>query len=278
MLQKSPSSSKEYAKRFQGEHLKILVCVKQVPDSGETLKINESTGWIEYGPLTVFRMNRFDEFALEEALLMKERMPGTIVHALSLGPERVRTTIKRAMETGADHGIHIFDPGERYLSPFASASFIASYARGKGYDLIFTGVMAEDDMACQVGQTVAALLDLPCVTSVINERAGSGSNELFVEREIEGGSRQSLAVTLPAVLTIQSGINFPRYPSLSNVLRARSQEQEIIDTGDINVSPVQEAMVSLREPYRAMEGTFIKGTQQEKARKLAAIFHEKALL
>jgi electron transfer flavoprotein beta subunit len=258
--------------------LNILVCVKQVPDSADTLKIDESTRWIEYGGLTVFRMNRFDEFALEEALIIKERMPGTVVHALSIGPERVRSTIKRAMETGADHGIHIINTFERYLSPLTTASLIASYAREKDYALILTGVMAEDDMACQVGQLVAALLDIPCVTSVISEKISSKGSEILVEREIEGGSRESFAVAMPAVLTIQSGINFPRYPSLSNVLRARSQPQEVIHTQDLEASSEQGSVVRMREPDQTAKGSFIEGFPREKACKLVAMLHEKAFL
>ena len=89
--------------------MKILVCIKQVPDSTDTLQIDEQTGLLSYTANTAFRMNRFDEFALEEALLIKEKLPGTLVDALSVGPERVSATVQRAMGMGADHGIHILD-------------------------------------------------------------------------------------------------------------------------------------------------------------------------
>ena len=112
--------------------MKILVCVKQVPDSSDTLAIDEQTGRIVFKPSTVFRMNRYDEFALEEALLIKEKFPGTSVHALSLGPERVGTTVRRALEMGADHGVHLVFTPDIYVSPFITASFIASYARNQG--------------------------------------------------------------------------------------------------------------------------------------------------
>lgn len=258
--------------------MKILVCIKQVPDSADTLKIDESTGWVDYGRSTVFRMNRFDEFAVEEGLLIQEKIPGTIVHALSVGPARVSSTIRRALEMGVHHGIHILDPQERYLSPFAIASFIAAYAQSKGYDLILTGIMAEDDMACQVGQLVASLMDIPCATSVISEEIKIESRELFVEREIEGGYRQSLVLALPAAVTIQPGINFPRYPSLSNVLRARNQQQELIHAENLAIPPEREVMKSLRLPDQGTKGSFIEGSPREKARKLMEILHEKALI
>ncbi len=258
--------------------MKILVCIKQVNDSADTLQINEATGWIDYSRFTVFRMNRFDEFALEEALLARERIPGTTVHALSVGPMRVSSTIRRALEMGADHGIHLLNPDENYISPFTVASLIASYARGKGYDLILTGVMAEDDMACQVGQLVAAFLDVPCATSVISEEIHPESGEILVEREIEGGCRQSLLLLLPAVLTIQSGINLPRYPSLTHVLRARSQPQEIIHSGDLRISPEREVMEHVRHPEFTSKGMFIEGSPREKAHTILEILHEKSLL
>jgi electron transfer flavoprotein beta subunit len=133
-------------------------------------------------------------------------------------------------------------------------------------------------MAFQVGQLVAALLDIPCATSVICEEMCLERGEILVEREIEGGRRQSLLLSLPAVLTIQSGINVPRYPSLSNVLRARSQPQEIIASQDFGISPEREDMTSLRHPDFPSPGMFIEGSPREKARTLLAILHEKSLL
>lgn len=258
--------------------MKILVCVKQVPDSGETLTIDDASGWIDYGRSTVFRMNRYDEFALEEALLIRESQPDTVVHALSVGRERVESTLRRALEMGADHGIHILDARESYVSPFSVASLIASCARTRGYDLILAGVMAEDDMACQVGQLVAALLDLPCATSVIREEILPGGSEILVERELEGGCRQKVLLKTPAVLTIQPGINAPRYPSLSHVLRARSQPQEIIDSRALGVPGQQENAGRLRTPDLTSQGIFIEGSSREKARALVGILREKALL
>jgi electron transfer flavoprotein beta subunit len=256
----------------------ILVCVKQVPDSNETLAIDERTGWISYSPFTVFRMNRFDEFAIEEALLIKERIPGTVVHALSVGPERACSTIRRALEMGADHGIHIMNPSETFISPFSVALSIAAYARPRSYDLILTGVMAEDDMACQTGQLIAAILNLPCATSVISTDLGMDDNAFVVDREIESGRRLRVQLEKPAVLTIQSGINTPRYPSLSNVMRARSQLQEVINIEAPELPEQRETCSNLRLPDSTSLGTFITGSSREKARELLHILHEKAFL
>jgi electron transfer flavoprotein beta subunit len=258
--------------------VKILVCVKQVPDSSDTLAIDEQTGQIIFKPSTVFRMNRYDEFALEEALLIKGKFPGTSVHALSLGPERACSTVRRSLEMGADHGIHIVFSSETYVSPYITASLIASYARTKGYDLIVAGIMAEDDMACQTGQLLAGLLDLPYATSVISLELQLEMGTLVADREIEGGRRLSVQLEMPAVLTIQSGINTPRYPSLSNVLRARSQPQEVIKIEAHELPEQRETCSNLRLPDSASLGTFITGSPRQKARELLHILHEKAFL
>jgi electron transfer flavoprotein beta subunit len=258
--------------------VKILVCIKQVPDSCDTLAIDKNTCWVSYKPSTVFRMNRYDEFALEEALLIKETLPGTSVHALSVGPERACTTIRRALEMGADHGIHVLHSSEAYPSPFMTASLISSYARSIGYDLILTGVMSEDIMACQTGQFIAASLDMPFATSVIGVEFLHDERSVLVDREIEGGDRMSVRLDMPAVLTIQSGINTPRYPSLSNVLRARTQKQEAVRAEDLNPQETRETCIEVRYPDSASMGTFLEGSQQEKARELLRILREKAFI
>jgi electron transfer flavoprotein beta subunit len=258
--------------------MKILVCIKQVPDSCETLEIDERTGFVSFPPNTAFRMNRFDEFAMEEALLIKERFSGTLVDALSLGPERVSAAVQRALGMGADHGIHLLDPNEGYISPFSGASFIAGCIRARKYDLIVTGVMAEDTMACQTGQLIAGLLDLPCATSVIKEEVHPCRGEVVAEREIEGGNRETVRLNMPAVLTIQPGINLPRYPSFSKVMRARAYAQELIRVRDLPAVEPRESCLGLWIPEAASQGIFIKGSPKEKALKLINILHEKSLL
>ena len=256
--------------------MKILVCVKQVPDSAETICIDDAAQSIVYKESCVFRMNRYDEFALEEALRIRERFSGSTIEAISVGPDRVRKTIYKALEMGADHGIHITEVSENYLDPAARASLIEGYARDKGYDLILTGVMAEDDMECQVGQILAALLRWPCATSVMHQKIDLEERSVYVEREIEGGAREGFTILLPAVLSIQSGINSPRYPSLSNVLRARTQEL-------VTVPPAGEAravqrMTGLSYPDAGAAGTFLEGTSADKARELIRLLHERSVL
>jgi electron transfer flavoprotein beta subunit len=259
-------------------HVKILVCIKQVPDSTDTLQVNEQTGLLSNMANTAFRMNRFDEFALEEALLIKEKFSGTLVDTVSVGPARVSATVQRALGMGADHGIHILDVIEGYRSPFTVASLIAACVLARNYDLIMTGVMAEDTMACQTGQLIAALLKLPCASSVIKEEVLPDRLQIAVEREIEGGSRERVNLGLPAVLTIQPGINFPRYPSFSKVMRARTYAQELIRAEDLVIEKPREFCRRVRLPAPLSQGAFIGGSPREKAQKLIRVLHEKSLL
>ncbi len=258
--------------------VKILVCVKQVPDSSDTLQLDEGTGGVYYKPSTLFRMNRFDEFALEEALLIRERLPGTIVHALSVGPERVGSTVRRALELGAEHGVHILSPSDEYDDPITVASLIAAYARAQGYDLVLTGIMAEDDMEGQVGIQVAELLSIPCSTSIISLTLSPEEGEMQVEREIEGGQREILKLPLPALLTVQSGINKPRYPSLSNVLRALRQELEVIPAASLNREDARRKTTALSYPLRVRSGMILSGTPLEKAESLLKILRDRSIL
>ena len=258
--------------------MRILVCVKQVPESEATIEINDSAHWIHTDSSTSFRMNRFDEFAVEEALLIQETLPDTTIDVISVGPDRSAIVVRRALGMGANHGIHITTEHQGTLDPLVIASWIASYAREKNYSLILAGVLAEDTMQGQVGPMVAESLSLPCATACIFERLSRDTVTIYVEREIEGGYRDTLELRLPAVLTIQSGINQPRYPSLSNILRAKKRDLEIIDAASLEQPEPQQDVVRLEYPRKSRSGWVVEGTQQEKAEKLLQILNKKSLL
>jgi electron transfer flavoprotein beta subunit len=258
--------------------MKILVCIKQVCESESPIQIDDHGRWIQTDVITGYQMNRLDEFAVEEAVLLKEAYPGSRIDAISIGPERSAEVIKRAIGMGADHGVHMLTESEGYLNPFTVASGIADYARDKHYTLILTGVMSEDQMQGQVGPMIAACLSLPWATAVIRQQMAPDTKSVFVEREIEGGSRDTLQLQLPAVLTIQSGINTPRYPSLSNLLRANKQKLETFQAGDSTQAQLRENVVRVAYPEKSRSGTVLTGTQHEKATRLLSMLREKALL
>jgi electron transfer flavoprotein beta subunit len=257
--------------------MKILVCVKQIPQLDAGIRIDAAGEWVEFGKSHPFVMNRFDEFAVEEAVRIKESHSAATIDAISVGPQRAEKVIRRSMGMGADHGIHVLTAGEGFIGGFSTASLIASVAERKGYDLILTGAISEDAMQGQVGPMLAELLGMPYATSTILLRVSPDSGTLYCEREEEGGARTGLELRLPALLTIQSGINNPRYPSLSKMLRAKKQPLDIIDVGPGERGPGKDRLIRLSRPEKSRAGRILEGSAEHKADQLLAVLRERAL-
>jgi len=258
--------------------MKILTCVKQVINLEGDIKLDPENQWIVIDQATDFNYNRFDEYAVEEAVLIKENFKNTTIDIISVGPERASAAIKRTQGMGADHGIHILTKAEGYISPFRIAGWIASIAKERHYDLILTGVMSEDEMQGQVGPTIAAFLGWPCATAVIAEKISPDRKSVYVEREIEGGFKDTLEMKLPAVLTIQTGINEPRYPTLTHMLRAKREKIEIIDAEQREQPHPRQIMVEIIPPRKMRSGLVLNGDRKEKAIQLLKILNERAII
>ena len=250
--------------------MKLLVCVKQIPDPDAPVHVNAHGTWVDVDGST-FVMNRFDGFALEEALRIREEIPDTRIDVVSVGPERVEAVLRRSLGMCAEHGIHILTESDGYLNPFATATWIAAYARACNYDLILTGVMSGDGMNGQVGPLVAEMLHLPCATSVIFRRMMPESGRIYVEREMEGGLRDALEIKLPALLTLQSGINQPRYPSLSKMLRANRHSLDVIPSDSFESPSIHLSITQTTLPQKMRAGLILEGTPREKALQLLDI-------
>mgnify|MGYP001815823982 FL=1 len=258
--------------------MKLLVCVKQVPESEALVTIDKDAGWVKIHDTSALRMNHFDECAVEAAVQIKERVPGTDVHILSVGPKRSEAVIRRAIGMGADHGTHMVTPGDGFVDPSTLAGWMTTLSEASGADLILCGAMSEDLMQGQVGPLMAEYLSLPCATAVVHVKIMPTGEGVQVEREIEGGYRETVALQLPALLTIQTGINQPRYPSLSNLLRANKLKLNTlyVDTMDEFVSPQGVRQVTL--PRKLREGVFLEGTASQKAEQLLTILSDRSFL
>ena len=258
--------------------MNILVCIKEVPDL-EQLRIEfGAAGEALVGDAAEMHMNRFDEFAVEAAVQLKESLTDVHIEALSVGPETALAVIKRAIGMGADQGV-LLDTGDRTdCGPYAVACRIARFAAPKRYDLILTGSWSEDGMNGQVGPMTAALLDRPCATQVMALQLADDRRSVAVAREVEGGAREQLQMRLPALLAVQPGINRPRYPSLSNLLRANRQPVEIVpgDAKEKAIDPV--VCLGLTQPPRHRAGRVLEGDLQEKAASFLALLREKAFI
>jgi electron transfer flavoprotein beta subunit len=256
--------------------MKILVCVKQVPVPEAIYEIDPGARWVTPGSGVEYQMNRYDECAVEEAVRIKEAFPETVIDVLSIGPSRADAVIRRAMGMGADDGIHIMTRTAEFHDPFTIAYWIAAMARRNTYDLIFTGIMSEDMMQGQIGPLTAELLSIPCATAVVS--AALHKNNVHVEREIEGGYRESVELKLPALLTIQSGIHTPRYPSLSNLLRANKQPVHTIEARTLAHPGDRQAAHQVKRPQNIRNGIFLEGTTEVKADQLLKILMERSFL
>ncbi|HVO56370.1 MAG TPA: electron transfer flavoprotein subunit beta/FixA family protein [Dongiaceae bacterium] len=243
--------------------MKIIVCIKQVPAKDAPLAITGS--WIKESDIG-FEMNEPDSYALEEALRLKEKHGGEVI-ALSLGPERVKQTIKEALAKGADRGIHIADDNFAQLDPLGSASVLAAAMKAENADLILTGLQSDDQGFGQTGVLLAALLDRPHATIIMAIEADGG--KLKLKRELEAGWFQWIECPLPAVLSIQSGINKVRYASLKGIMAAKKKEIATLakESLGVNVEPTQK-IEKIYVPVKTKKTEFLTGPAKEAAAKL----------
>ena len=255
--------------------MNILVCIKQVPQSETATVIDSANTWIVRSDNAAYKMNRFDEYALEEALLIKERFPGVRVDVLTLGPKRSRDVVKRAFGMGADDGTYILSDDNAYKDPGVVAVQLSREAGKGNYDLILCGVMSEDMMQAQTGQMLAEHLGLPCVSSVVGLDVDPGDKRAHVKLEAEGGMRSLVQVSLPCVLTIQAGGNTPRYPTLSKILKANNKKINIVEEN--RADPGQSCQI-IRYPVKQRAGVLLEGSRKDVARQLARIFKQKSIM
>jgi len=160
----------------------------------------------------------------------------------------------------------------KYIDPYNTALMISKEAKKENYDIIFTGIMSEDMMQAQTGQMIAEILKLPCVTGIVKLRIDPDKRLAFVEREIEGGLREKIETNLPALFTVQAGINTPRYPSLSNMLKADKKELITIESC---TNDEKQVVVSVDYPIKSRSGLFLKGSADDKAKQLYTILKDK---
>ena len=205
-----------------GEHaVKIAVCVKRVPDMDVRFKIAADGASVDETGVK-FDLNDFDAWAVEAALQLKEKAGAGEVVVISLGPSNVQETIRKAVSMGADRGVHL--QADRIpFDSFAIASALAAELKDGGYDLIMFGKLAPDSANGVTGAIVAELLGLPCVTAISRLDIADGRGT--AKREIEG-AQEIVEFPLPAVLTVDEGLNTARYPSLKGIMAAKKKPLE----------------------------------------------------
>ena len=253
--------------------MNMLVCVKQVPDMESTFRPDGAGVWFSEGDLA-FRLNEYDEYAVEQAVQLKEQLGGEPdITVISIGPDRVVEVLKKALAMGCDRAVHVQDPVAHSRDPWQISSLIATFAQGKGFDIIFAGMQSKDRGSAQVGVTVAELLGYACATTLVGLEYSDGS--ITARRELEGGVKSVVRFKTPAVVTCQSGLNVPRYPTLPNIMKAKKKEMVVIGAAELLSEEPLSATVRFYPPARRQGGIVLEGDVGELADKLIGILNEK---
>jgi electron transfer flavoprotein beta subunit len=218
-------------------------------------------------------MNEYDEYAVEQAVQLKEQLGDADLTVLCVGPERVKETMKKALAMGADRGIHIADDFSYQKDPFAIASLIVNFAKDKDFELIFTGMQSQDRGSAQVGVMVAELLGIPSLTTLVEFNFSDGT--VNGKRELEGGSRAKVSCATPALVSCQLGINTPRYPTLPNIMKAKKKELLTIPVDELTPPAVRQQTTSMAPPEKRGGGLVLEGDPAELADQLIQLLKEK---
>lgn len=255
----------------------IVVCIKQVIDTAAVIRIQDGKVQDEGLPRV---LNPYDEFAIEEAVKIKEQNPETVITVVTLGPDKFKDALKSALAMGADKAIHLMDPIFDGLDSLGVAHALAKTLRTLQYDLVLCGRQAVDDDMAQVGPSLAVLLGLPYLSVVTKLELADDLHSARVTRQIEGGS-EVYELPLPCLLTCQKGLNQPRLPSLKGIMAAKKKEVVVMDAAQINFDPEsfgpganRLVQVGLSEPPERKKGLILEGTAEETTARLVQILRD----
>lgn len=246
--------------------MKILVCMKQVPQKDAPLKLNEAGTWIRED--VSYEVNEPDAYALEEALRQKEKHGGEVV-VVTAGPPRAQQVLREALAKGADRAIHLEDNAFVGLDAFNTArAFAAAIKKDEQFDLILTGLQSDDYGFAQTGVILAELLGRPHATIIMQiEKTDIG---IRVKRELEAGYFQFVNMPTPAVLTIQSGINKLRYATLIGIKQAKNKPLRKVTLAEVQsaIGPNMQKIERMYIPQKTKKTEFLEGAATEVAKKL----------
>jgi electron transfer flavoprotein beta subunit len=251
--------------------MKIAVCIKQVPTRDWQPRLNDARTWIREQDAS-YEMNEPDAYALEESLRLKEAHGGEVV-VCSAGPARVAQVLREALARGADRAIHVEDDGLASADAFVVASALAAAMKDEPFDLILTGLQSDDQGAAQTGVILGELLGRPHATIIMEVKADGPT--LRVKRELEGGWFQWVSMPLPAVLTIQSGINQLRYATLKGIMAAKKKEIRKAPLA-AGASAAKQKIVSLYVPEKGKKTQILGGSPAEASKELVKKLREEA--
>ncbi len=256
--------------------MKIAVCVKQVPDTETRVRIApDGKGIVESDVNWI--ASPYDEFAIEEALRIKESKGGGEVVVVSVGPDRVQSTLRNGLAMGADSALHLKDAAFDGLDPLGTARVLAAAIKGLGADLVLTGQQGVGGDHSQIPGLLAELLDLPQVTMAVKIELGEGKAR--VEREVEG-AHEVWETSLPAVISAQKGLNEPRYASLKGIMASKKKPLEVKDAAALGLDAAalapRSAVAAMELPPARQAVRMIEGDADTQVKELLRLLHEEA--
>ncbi|MDX9834126.1 MAG: electron transfer flavoprotein subunit beta/FixA family protein [Desulfobulbus sp.] len=252
----------------------ILVCVKRVPDPSENeIQLNRAGNDIEKDDL-VYSVNEWDNYAVEEAIQIADKVDGSVT-VISIGSEEDEDILRREMAMGAANGVLLSDDAFESYDGRKIAAILSAYITKNKFDLILCGAQSEEG-AAQVGGMLAAFLDLP-YASLVNLIEVKDDQKLKIGREIEGGNQEISDIELPCVLSIQTGINEPRYVSIRGIRKVASVEIPTFSAADIgfNDSGILVNKLEYFQPELGEGAEMLEGSTEEMAEKLAELLKAK---
>lgn len=260
--------------------MNIIVLIKQVPDTSIELKVNAENADILHKDIP-WVINPYDEYAVEEALRIKENHGGKVT-VISMGPERAVDIIKNSIAMGVDEAILVKDVVFEGSDAYSTAAILSKAVAICGYDIILTGKQAVDDGLGQVGHTLAEILNIPSVSSILKLVISADKKTATVHREIDEGL-EIIELPIPALFTIQQGINKPRYASLPGIMRAKKKEIKILDAGSLGISPQEAGQAASRtitkklfKPPARKKGKMLSGDTNTAAKELLSLLKNEA--
>ena len=247
--------------------MKIAVLVKQVPGSESSLPIKDDQKWIDES-VASYVMNPPDNYAIEEALLIKEKLGEGEVVIVSKGPDRIQKVIREGLAKGADRAIHLKED-TMATDPLNIAKSFSTVLKEENFDLIFTGLQSDDTGMGQTGVLIGEILGISTATLVIE--TDIQENKIKVKRELESGWFQWVTLPLPASISIQSGLNNPRYPSLKGIMGAKRKEIKVIHKNEDNNQKQFQEIDKIFVPKTNKKTEFIDGDTDKSVTRIIEI-------
>lgn len=256
--------------------MNTFVLLKQVPDTETKIRITADKTDVEKGDIK-WIINPYDEFAIEEALKIKEKIKEGTVTVVTVGPDRAVEALRTAVAMGADNAIHV-KADAQFGDSFIAARALVEVLKKEAPSLVLTGKQAIDDDQGAVFGMVAELLAMPSASVVVKVDISQDKKSARVEREVEGGTKYVLEMPLPAVLALNKGINTPRYASLPGIMKAKKKEIKTYSLSDLGLGsekPTTKDSEYLLPPERSA-GKRLSGDMPAQAKELVRLLREEA--